>query len=78
MKGVLWKVAKRLSYIQDARYLKVKDNEVLLRFHFLLMLRLTKLPLHGTYLRCYNFNQRYGHKLYILQYSHSIFQKLML
>jgi len=24
MKGVLWKVAKRLSYIQDARCLKVK------------------------------------------------------
>ena len=24
MKGVLWRVAKRLSYKQDARYLKVK------------------------------------------------------
>ena len=26
MKGVLWKVAKRLSYIQDARCLKVIPN----------------------------------------------------
>jgi len=28
MKGVLWKVAKRLSYIQDARCLKVKEERI--------------------------------------------------
>ena len=26
MKSVLWRVAKRLSYIEDARCLKVKDE----------------------------------------------------
>ena len=26
MKNVLWRVAKRLSYIEDARCLKVKKN----------------------------------------------------
>ena len=25
MKGILWKVAKRLSYIEEARCLKVRD-----------------------------------------------------
>jgi len=29
IKSVLWRVAKRLSYIQDARCLKVKDNRIL-------------------------------------------------
>ena len=32
MKGVLWKVAKRLSYIQDARCLKVKLHPTKLHF----------------------------------------------
>jgi len=28
IKSVLWRVAKRLSYNEDARYLKVKQQEV--------------------------------------------------
>ena len=35
IKSILWRVAKRLSYIEDARYLKVKYFSVIdtLRWH---------------------------------------------